>query len=98
MPSLSFDASFESANLMRAVQVRRRVAPRRARARALTCNTAQVGKKEYDLVLRPDVHTQHYTQWFYFAVGGTHVPALKYCSDCPKYEDWRAERARTRGR
>jgi uncharacterized membrane protein YgcG len=32
----------------------------------------QVGSYEYDLVLRPDIHTQGYTQWFYFAVSNTH--------------------------
>ncbi|KAG9398270.1 hypothetical protein AC1031_014863 [Aphanomyces cochlioides] len=28
----------------------------------------QIGPFEYDLVLRPDLHTLGYTQWFYFAV------------------------------
>ena len=33
----------------------------------------QVGPTEYDLVLRTDVHTTSYTQWFYFAVSNTHL-------------------------
>ena len=33
----------------------------------------QVGPTEYDLVLRTDVHTTSYTQWFYFAVSNTHM-------------------------
>ncbi|KAF0696082.1 Aste57867_13120 [Aphanomyces stellatus] len=33
----------------------------------------QIGPFEYDLVLRPDLHTQGYTQWFYFAVSNVDV-------------------------
>lgn len=50
--SLVFDASFESANLLSAVQR---------------------GPKEYDLFLRADLHTEGFTQWFYFAVTNTHT-------------------------
>lgn len=32
----------------------------------------RTGPAEYDLMLRPDVHTQGHTQWFYFAVSNTH--------------------------
>ena len=35
----------------------------------------QVGEHEYDLFLRPDVHTEGHMQWFYFNVGNTHPPA-----------------------
>ncbi|EGB05157.1 hypothetical protein AURANDRAFT_1129, partial [Aureococcus anophagefferens] len=52
--SLVFDASFESANLLSAVQR---------------------GPKEYDLFLRADLHTEGFTQWFYFAVTNTHTHA-----------------------
>ncbi|RHZ16080.1 hypothetical protein DYB37_011619, partial [Aphanomyces astaci] len=31
----------------------------------------QIADTEYDLILRPDLHTQGYTQWFYFAVANT---------------------------
>lgn len=49
--TLIFDASFESANLLSAVQR---------------------GPNEYDLFLRADLHTEGFTQWFYFAVTNTH--------------------------
>lgn len=50
-PPLVFDASLESTNL---------------------CKVIQVGPIEYDLILRNDIDTAGYTQWFYFAVGNTH--------------------------
>ncbi|CAM9668975.1 unnamed protein product [Ectocarpus sp. 4 AP-2014] len=53
--SMEFFSSFESANLLRAVQR---------------------GPAEYDLFLRPDLHTHGHTQWFYFAVRGTHPPGV----------------------
>ena len=34
----------------------------------------QRGPAEYDLFLRPDLHTHGHTQWFYFAVRDTHPP------------------------
>jgi hypothetical protein len=34
----------------------------------------QVGEAEYDLFLRPDLHTDGHMQWFYFNVGNTHPP------------------------
>ncbi|CAN0106218.1 unnamed protein product, partial [Hapterophycus canaliculatus] len=33
--------------------------------------SVQRGPAEYDLFLRPDLHTHGHTQWFYFAVRGT---------------------------
>eukprot|EP00752_Nemacystus_decipiens_P005218 g4737.t1 len=53
--SMEFCSSFESANLLRAVQR---------------------GPAEYDLFLRPDLHTHGHTQWFYFAVRDTHPPGV----------------------
>lgn len=43
----------------------------------LECETTdplvlQRGPAEYDLFLRPDLHTHGHTQWFYFAVRDTH--------------------------
>ncbi|CAM9356747.1 unnamed protein product [Chrysoparadoxa australica] len=34
----------------------------------------QRGEAEYDLFLRPDLHTHGHTQWFYFKVTNTHPP------------------------
>lgn len=51
--SVTFDSTFESGNLLRAVQR---------------------GPAEYDLFLRPDLHTHGHTQWFYFSVRNTHPP------------------------
>ena len=34
----------------------------------------QRGDAECGLFLRPDVHTEGHTQWFYFAIGNTHPP------------------------
>ncbi|CAM9963478.1 unnamed protein product, partial [Phaeothamnion confervicola] len=34
----------------------------------------QRGAAEYDLFLRPDLHTHGHTQWFHFAVTDTHAP------------------------
>jgi hypothetical protein len=46
----------------------------------------QVGSYEYDLVLRPDIHTQGYTQWFYFAVSNTHpVVTANPATPSPRY-------------
>ena len=36
----------------------------------------QRGDANYDLFLRPDLHTLGHTQWFYFSVSNTHPPAL----------------------
>lgn len=41
----------------------------------------QVGDASYDLFLRPDIHTQGHTQWFYFAVSNTHPVELVKLSD-----------------
>ncbi len=41
----------------------------------------QVGDASYDLFLRPDVHTQGHTQWFFFAVSNTHPNELVKLSD-----------------
>jgi len=37
---------------------------------------------EYDLILRPDINTTGFTQWFYFAVSNTH-PASSRPKVCP---------------
>ncbi|RHY29734.1 hypothetical protein DYB32_004890 [Aphanomyces invadans] len=37
----------------------------------------QVADTEFDLILRPDVHTTGYTQWFYFAVANAE-PSVAY--------------------
>ena len=33
-----------------------------------TCTHLQVRPREYDLILNPDVNTNHHHQWFYFQV------------------------------
>lgn len=47
----------------------------------------QRGPAEYDLFLRPDLHTHGHTQWFYFAVRDTHPPGRCLVEASPPDKD-----------
>lgn len=87
-PPLLFDASMESANLLKAVQVRFATMLLRGVQRQAVNHfvVPQVGPCEYDLILRPDINTTGFTQWFYFAVANTHPGSRRprVCGLCGK--------------
>jgi len=63
-PTLVFESRFESGNLRRAILV----SPPLSSSSEGEQGAAMM---EYDLLLRPDVNTSTYAQWFYFAVRNT---------------------------